>query len=81
MPQAGLHAAFGNQFRRFLSHKRRLFPAIIFGAILPDYIRCKVIEILENGDHPLFLAEVIGAEINKDAVPLELRNTGWSYGG
>jgi len=36
MPQAGLHAAFGNQFRRFLSHKRRLFPAIIFGAILPD---------------------------------------------
>ena len=36
MPQAGLHAAFGNQFRRFLSHERRLFPAIIFGAILPD---------------------------------------------
>ena len=36
MPQAGLHAAFGNQFRLFLSHERRLFPAIIFGAILPD---------------------------------------------
>ena len=36
MPQAGLHAAFGNQFRQFLPHKRRLFPAIIFGAILPD---------------------------------------------
>ena len=48
---------------------------------VPAYIRCKVIEILENGDHPLFLAEVIGAEINKDAVPLELRKTGWSYGG
>ena len=48
---------------------------------VPAYILCKVIEILENGDHPLFLAEVIGAEINKDAVPLELRKTGWSYGG
>ena len=48
---------------------------------VPAYIRCKVIEVLENGDHPLFLAEVIGAEINKDAAPLELRKTGWSYGG
>ncbi len=36
MPQAGLHAAVGNQFLRFIPHKRRLFPAIIFGAILPD---------------------------------------------
>ena len=48
---------------------------------VPAYIQCKVVEILENGDHPLFLAEVVDAKINNDSNPLELRNTGWTYGG
>jgi len=48
---------------------------------IPAYIQCKVIEILENGDHPLFLAEVVDAKINNDSDPLELRKTGWTYGG
>ena len=48
---------------------------------IPAYIQCKVVEILENGDHPLFLAEVIDAKINNDSNPLELRKTGWTYGG
>ena len=48
---------------------------------IPAYIQCKVIEILENGDHPLFLAEVVDAKINNDSNPLELRKTGWTYGG
>ncbi|HIG51677.1 MAG TPA: flavin reductase [Candidatus Marinimicrobia bacterium] len=47
----------------------------------PAYIICKVVEILENGDHPLFLAEVIDAVVNSDSKPLELSTTGWSYGG
>ena len=48
---------------------------------IPAYIHCKVVEILENGDHPLFLAEVVDAKINNDSNPLELRKTGWTYGG
>ena len=48
---------------------------------IPAYIQCKVIEILENGDHPIFLAEVVDAKINNDSDPLELRKTGWTYGG
>ena len=48
---------------------------------IPAYIQCKVVEILENGDHPLFLAEVVDAKINNDSDPLELRKTGWTYGG
>ena len=36
MPQIGLHAAFGNQLLRIIPYKTRLYPAIIFGAILPD---------------------------------------------
>jgi len=48
---------------------------------IPAYIQCKVVKILENGDHPLFLAEVVDAKINNDSNPLELRKTGWTYGG
>ena len=48
---------------------------------VPAYIQCKVVEILENGDHPLFLAELVDAKINNNSDPLELRNTGWTYGG
>ena len=48
---------------------------------IPAYIQCKVVEILENGDHPLFLAEVVDAKINNNSNPLELRKTGWTYGG
>ena len=48
---------------------------------IPAHIQCKVVEILENGDHPLFLAEVVDAKINNDSDPLELRKTGWTYGG
>ena len=48
---------------------------------VPAYIQCKIVEILENGDHPLFLAEVVDAKINNDSNPLELRKTGWTYGG
>ena len=48
---------------------------------IPAYIQCKVVEILENGDHPLFLAEVVDAKINNHSDPLELRKTGWTYGG
>ena len=48
---------------------------------IPAYIQCKVVEILENGDHPLFLSEVVDAKINNDSNPLELSKTGWTYGG
>ena len=36
MAQAGLHAALGYQLRRIVPIEKRLLPAVIFGAILPD---------------------------------------------
>ena len=45
------------------------------------YLKCTVLEIMENGDHPLFLSEVINAVVQKESEPLELRNTDWQYGG
>ena len=36
MAQAGFHAAIGYQARRIIPYEERLFPALIFGAMLPD---------------------------------------------
>ena len=47
----------------------------------PAYLVCSVENILEEGDHPLFLANVMDAVILEDASGLELSRTGWSYGG
>ena len=48
---------------------------------VPAYLKCRVLDIMENGDHPLFLSEVKDAVVYKKLEPLELRSTGWSYGG
>ena len=50
-------------------------------AAVPAYLQCKVVSIMETGDHPLFLAEVKNAVVQKTLDPLELRTTGWNYGG
>jgi len=47
----------------------------------PAYLVCDVMDINERGDHPLFLAEVKDVVVNNEIEPLELRKTGWSYGG
>ena len=36
MAQAGLHAAVGYQLRKILPYEVRLFPALMFGSMLPD---------------------------------------------
>ncbi len=33
------------------------------------------------GDHTVFVAEVVNAEHRRDERPLEMRGTGWFYGG
>lgn len=62
-------------------HKFKLHNELPLLNEVPAYLHCKVIEVLEDGDHPLFLAEVIDAKINYKSKPLELRKTDWSYGG
>ena len=47
----------------------------------PSYIRCQVLEMINNGDHPLFLAQVKDVMVKENVAPLELSKTGWSYGG
>lgn len=45
------------------------------------YIECKVVSSLKQGDHTVFLGEVIGAGIHREGEPLLLESTGWQYGG
>lgn len=47
----------------------------------PVYLVCDVLDVNNRGDHPLFLAEVMDVVVRHDIDPLELRKTGWSYGG
>ena len=49
--------------------------------VAPSYVHCSVLEILEIGDHPLFLCEVESVNLKNSVKPLELRRTGWKYGG
>ncbi len=47
----------------------------------PAYLICEVMNVNDRGDHPLFLAQVTDVVVREDIEPLELRKTGWSYGG
>lgn len=45
------------------------------------YVECKVVGSVEEGDHTVFVAQVIGAGIHREGNPLLLESTGWNYGG
>jgi flavin reductase (DIM6/NTAB) family NADH-FMN oxidoreductase RutF len=45
------------------------------------HVECQVRNVMEAGDHTLFLGEILDAIMLRDAPPLELKQTGWHYGG
>ncbi|WKN41503.1 flavin reductase family protein [Tunicatimonas pelagia] len=49
---------------------------------VPAYFECKVIDDLSDGDHSVYLGEVVGGEtLDTDAVPLVEWETDMHYGG
>jgi flavin reductase (DIM6/NTAB) family NADH-FMN oxidoreductase RutF len=48
---------------------------------LPAYWECRLVKVVEEGDHHVFLGEVVAAGINADAPAILMRDTGWNYGG
>jgi flavin reductase (DIM6/NTAB) family NADH-FMN oxidoreductase RutF len=49
---------------------------------LPAWCEARVTDTIRRGDHTVYLAEVINAGVrDPDADPMDLRDTGWSYGG
>jgi flavin reductase (DIM6/NTAB) family NADH-FMN oxidoreductase RutF len=47
----------------------------------PAYWECKVVDVVEQGDHHVFVAEVVDAGVNREGRTLLMRDTGWNYGG
>lgn len=45
------------------------------------YLDVDVIEIMERGDHHLFICEVKNAHLDNDYPTLNLDDTNWKYGG
>jgi flavin reductase (DIM6/NTAB) family NADH-FMN oxidoreductase RutF len=45
------------------------------------YVECRVVGALEQGDHTVYLGEVIASGIHREGNPLLLESTGWQYGG
>ncbi|NEO04219.1 MULTISPECIES: flavin reductase family protein [unclassified Moorena] len=45
------------------------------------YVECQVRGTVEEGDHTVFVAEVVGSGIHREGDQLLLESTGWQYGG
>lgn len=47
----------------------------------PAYLECLVVDSVKRGDHTIFVGQIVNAGVRQDVEPLDLRRTGWSYGG
>jgi flavin reductase (DIM6/NTAB) family NADH-FMN oxidoreductase RutF len=45
------------------------------------YVECRVVGQVDQGDHTVYVGEVIGAGVHREGAPLLLESTGWNYGG
>jgi flavin reductase (DIM6/NTAB) family NADH-FMN oxidoreductase RutF len=46
-----------------------------------SFFECKVVDVVERGDHWIYVGEVINAGVHREADPLTCRDAGWKYGG
>ena len=65
----------GEAFRESPTLKHPIFPS------MAGFVECKVVELVDKGDHTLVLAEVVEAQSGSSEGPLLLSTTGWEYGG
>ena len=72
-PEGGSIA--GEAFQPSPLYKHPFFPH------LAGFVECKVVEVVDKGDHSVVVAEVVGAEPGKVNGPLLLSSTEWQYGG
>lgn len=45
------------------------------------YVECRVLDAVEQGDHTVYVGEVIAAGVHREGDALLLESTGWQYGG
>ena len=47
---------------------------------IPMILEVKIIEIVDKGDHPIFVCEVVNSILRQDAEILTMKDTNWHYG-
>ncbi len=65
----------GEPFRESPLFKNPVFPD------MAGFVECEVLQVVDQGDHALVLAEVLDAAPGGAEGPLLLSTTGWQYGG
>ena len=48
---------------------------------IPMILEVKIIDIIDKGDHPIFICEVINTILRQDVDMLTMADTNWHYGG
>lgn len=69
----------GNKFEDIEFYTKETGCPIITDSL--GYIECKLVGSVEQGDHIVFVGEVIAAGVHREGEPLILETTGWQYGG
>ena len=71
--------ADGNRFGDLSFSVKKTNTPILEKAIA--FLECKVVEIIDVGDHVVVIGEVIEAEVMQEGPPLVMSDTPWHYGG
>ena len=48
---------------------------------IPMILEVKIVDMIDKGDHPIFICEVINTILRQDVDMLTIANTSWHYGG
>ena len=48
---------------------------------IPMILEVKIVEIVDKGDHPIFICEVVNTIVRQDVDMLTVADTNWHYGG
>ncbi len=88
--ETGQRELAGSLGRTFNKHPEKIAsvlwkPGPLTGSPLLDtalaWAECKIVSSLPAGDHILFVAEIIEVGLNREGVPLTLKETGFRYAG
>jgi flavin reductase (DIM6/NTAB) family NADH-FMN oxidoreductase RutF len=88
--ESGQRELAGSLGRTFGKHPEKINaatwkPGLLTGSPVLDsalaWVECKVISNLPAGDHILFVAEVVEVGLNREGVPLTLKEAGFKYAG
>jgi len=88
--ESGQRELAGNLGRTFGQHPEKISdvawkPGPLTGSPLldsaPAWVECQIVSSLPAGDHILFVAEVVEVGLNREGVPLTLKEAGFKYAG